>query len=86
MFNPLTGSGIGFGAGWGMGFGGPFMILTWVLVIAAIVVLVKWLADSSTDRSARDKAPLEILRERYARGEIDRQEYEQKRRDLEAPA
>jgi putative membrane protein len=86
MFNPMTGWGMGFGAGWGMGFGGPFMILTWALVIAAIIVLVKWLADRSTGGSAGDKPPLEILRERYARGEIDRQEYEQKKRELEAPA
>jgi uncharacterized membrane protein len=50
-------------------------------------VLVKWLADqSSTGKGSRDRSPLEILRERYARGEINREEYEQKRRDLEPPA
>ena len=86
MFNPVTGWGVGFGPGWGMAFGGPLMILIWVLVIAAVVVLVKWMADRSTDGRARDNTPLEILRERYARGEIDKQEYEQKKRDLEAPA
>ena len=77
----------GMGSGWGMGFGGPFMILFWILVIVGIVILVKWLGDqSSAGRASRDKSALEILRERYARGEINREEYEQKRRDLEPPA
>jgi len=76
----------GMGNGWGMGFGGPFMILFWILIIAGVVVLVKWLIDqSSTSKGPGDKSPLEILRERYARGEINREEYEQKRHDLEPP-
>jgi len=75
----------GMGGGWGMGWGGPFMILFWILVIVGVVVLVKWLVDqSSASKGSRDKAPLDILRERYARGEINREEYEQKRRDLES--
>lgn len=74
------------GGGWGMGFGGPFMVLFWVLVIVVIVVLVKWIVDQSpAGKRGSDKSALEILRERYARGEIDREEYEQKRRDLERP-
>lgn len=69
-----------------MGFGGPFMLLFWVLVIIGIVVLVKWLAgQSSSRRDARERTALEILQERYARGEIDRDEYEQKKRDLGPP-
>jgi putative membrane protein len=76
----------GMNGGWGMGFGGPFMILFWILVIVGVVVLVKWLLDqSSTGKGSHDKSALEILRERYARGEINREEYEQKRRDLEPP-
>lgn len=72
--------------GWGMGFGFLFMILFWVLIILSIVALIRWLmTDRAQDRRAlpRDKTPLEIVQERYARGEIDREEYEQKRRDLE---
>lgn len=69
-----------------MGFGGPFMLLFWVLVIVAIVVLVKWIAgQSSSGRDLRGKTALEILQERYACGEIDREEYEQKKRDLAPP-
>ncbi|MDD5328367.1 MAG: SHOCT domain-containing protein [Sulfuricella sp.] len=76
--------------GWGMGFGFLFMILFWALVILGIVALVRWLTQDSQARREqdgralpRDKTPLEIVKERYARGEIDREEYEQKRRDLE---
>ena len=70
------------GSGW-MGLGWIFMILIWVLVILGIVALVRWFATGSGDRrEAQRKTPLEILRERYARGEIEREEYEQKRRDL----
>jgi putative membrane protein len=77
----------GMGGGWGMGFGGPFMILFWIAVIAGVFVLVKWLVDqSSAGKGSRDKSPLEIVRERYARGEINREQYEQIRRDLEPPA
>lgn len=60
------------------------MAVFWVLLIVGAVVLVKWLAEqSSGGMQGRDRTPLEILRERYARGEIDRDEYEQKRKDLE---
>lgn len=71
------------GGGWGMGFGWISMILFWGLVVFAIVALVKWFtAQPPGGASPRDRTPLAILQERYARGEIDREEYEQKRRDL----
>jgi putative membrane protein len=70
---------------WGMGVGVIFMLLFWLLVILGIVALFRWLQlQSSPDRGARGKTALEIIRERYARGEIDKEEYEQKKRDLES--
>lgn len=65
--------------GWGMGFGWILMILFWGLVIAGIVATIKWFSDQSRSRG---KTALEILQERYARGEIPKDEYEQKKRDL----
>jgi putative membrane protein len=73
--------------GWGMGwFGGIFMIVFWVLIIVGLVFLIKWLVqstkgDSGSARSSSSNA-LEILKERYARGEINKQEFEEKKRDL----
>jgi putative membrane protein len=72
----------GFG-GWGMGFGVVFMLLFWLLVILGILALIRWLqSQSSRNPGARDATPLEIVQQRYARGEIDKAEYEQKKRDL----
>jgi putative membrane protein len=69
------------GFGWfGHGFGWLFMILFWVLVIAGAVALIKWLASSSMPRS---ESPLEILKARYARGEINKEEYERMRHELQ---
>ncbi|MEQ1752504.1 MAG: SHOCT domain-containing protein [Micropepsaceae bacterium] len=65
--------------GWGMGFGWLFMFLFWVLVIGGIVALVKWFSDQS---GSGGKTALQILQERYARGEIQKEEYEQKKHDL----
>ena len=59
------------------------MLLFWILVILGIAALIRWLLMQwPSSRGARDKTPLEIVQERYARGEIDREEYEQKERDL----
>ena len=76
---------MGSGWGWGMGFGGGlFMILFWVVIIVAVVMLAKWLfGGSSRIDLPRGKSALDILKERYARGEIDKEEFEQKKRDLE---
>lgn len=71
----------GFG-GWGMGFGPLLMLLFWVLVIVGIVALFRSL-HSGPGPGPRAKTPAEIVQERYARGEINREEFEQKMRDLE---
>ncbi len=68
--------------GWGwMIFGGLHMLLFWALIILGIIALLKWLkAPGSKDTYA--KSPLHILQQRYARGEIDREEYEEKKAEL----
>jgi putative membrane protein len=69
----------GYGWGWAMGFHMISMVLFWVLIILGIVVLVKWIGGST---APREKSALEILEERYARGEIDKAEFEDKKRAL----
>ncbi|MDZ4254891.1 MAG: SHOCT domain-containing protein [Sulfuritalea sp.] len=69
--------------GWGLGFGPVFMLLFWGLLIVGIIALIRWLGKGSSPSQARERTAVEIVQERYARGEIDRQEYEQKMQDLE---
>ncbi len=64
------------------GIGGVFMWLFWFLLIMGIVWIVKTLANAKNSSSERKKSALEILQERYALGEIDQEEYEQKKRVL----
>ena len=75
----------GFGFGWGgMGIG---MLLFWALIIAVVVVLIRRLGGArsvASEPRLRERTALDILGERYARGEIDKSEFEQKRRDLSA--
>ena len=73
-----------YGMGWGWGiFGAIHMVLWWALLIVGIAVLVKWLMAETPGgtRGAANRA-LEILQERYARGEIGKEEFDAKKRDL----
>jgi putative membrane protein len=75
-----------WGGGWyGMIFGPLFMILVLGLVIAVAVVLVRWLAGpwhsvQPPHHVPPGRTPLDILKERFARGEIDKEEFEERRR------
>ncbi len=64
---------------WGMGMM-VVMLVFWGLVIAGLVVAIRWLVNAGG--SPRHDRALEILRERYARGEINKDEFEARQRDL----
>jgi len=65
------------------GFGWIFMILWWVIVVIGAVALIRWLVNQTSSKSGGDaKTPLQILQERYAKGEIDKKEFEERKQAL----
>ena len=74
--------------GWGYFMGWFFPIIMaafWIAVIFAIIFLIRWLAASTSHRSRESRAgdsALEILKIRYSKGEINKEEFEQKKKDL----
>jgi len=75
-----------WGGGWyGMILGPLFMILVLAAVIAVAVLLVRWLGgpwQGAGPQVPAGRTPLDILKERFARGEIDKAEFEERRRVL----
>lgn len=85
-YGPSAAPGAGGGWAWGlaMGLGGLAMLAFWGAVIVGIVLLVRWVAGSAAGPAARGgESALDILKRRYAAGEITREEYEQMRQVLE---
>jgi putative membrane protein len=70
--------------GHGMGYGGAALAL-WLQVLAAIVAGIVWLVRTLSVRSNQNgsgSSAMRILEDRFARGEIDRDEFEERRRTL----
>lgn len=77
--------GPGMMGGWGMGwFGIIFMLIFWVMVIVGLVSLIKWLIQTTSREKSETSGSqvLDILKERYARGEIDKRKFKEMRKDL----
>ncbi|UCF61257.1 MAG: SHOCT domain-containing protein [Anaerolineaceae bacterium] len=79
----MMGMGFGFGA-----LGLVLMIVFWLVVIGLAVCLLSNLFPRTTDSFKTSKkdlseTPMEILQQRYARGEISRDEYNEMRKDLQ---
>lgn len=70
--------------GWGSSYGMIFMGIFWLLIIALIVILIWFLIKkgSTPDQQAPDESPLEILNKRYARGEIDEEQYQRMKNEI----
>lgn len=74
--------------GWGMWGPGTmlFFSLFWiailVLVIVGIVFLIRYMRGYGMEGRGAQETPMDVLKKRYARGEIDRKEFEEKKKDL----
>ncbi|UCH43896.1 MAG: SHOCT domain-containing protein [Dehalococcoidales bacterium] len=68
------------GMGWWIGFGGIWMIIFWAGLIALVVWGITKL--SKREGSTQGRNPTDVIKERYARGEISREEFEQMKKDL----
>lgn len=80
-WNNMMGAGLGVG-GLFLVLGGIVMVIFWVIVIMAGVALLHWLANYlKGDTGASGKA-MEILKEKYAKSEISKAEFETKKKDL----
>ncbi|MCF6198602.1 MAG: SHOCT domain-containing protein [Hyphomicrobiaceae bacterium] len=75
----------GFGGFWGFGmFLGPvIMIGFWALVLYLFIALITRIGGRSNQPGPLERSPLELLKERYARGDIDRYEYAQSKKNLQ---
>lgn len=82
MYTP---QGLGDRRGWmwgfGMGLGGLTMLVFWGAVIAGIVLLVRQVGQGGS--AASRETPIDVLKRRYAAGEITQEQYEQMKQDLE---
>jgi len=62
-------------------FGG-FMWVFWIAVLVALFFLIKWIVQQKPGDQKPEEDALEVLKKRYAKGEIDKDEFEQKKKDL----
>lgn len=73
------------GYGYGMGIlGGLFMLVFWGLIIIGLVLAIRWVWNRGPDgtRTGTRQTPLDILKRRYAQGEISKAEYDRMKHDL----
>ncbi len=77
----MMGPGMMGGFGW-MWFMPIFGILFLGLIIWAVVALVRGVSQPSSSDSSKAESALDVLKKRYAQGEINKEEYEEKKKDL----
>jgi len=85
-YHPGWGPGMmgSWGYGWMGWFGSVIYLLFWGLVVVVLVLLARklWSSPQRSSEMRSNESPMDILKRRYASGEIDREEFEQKKQDL----
>jgi putative membrane protein len=80
----MGGQGYGFGGTWGI-VGGIISLLFFLLIIIGVILLIVWIVRQFSHHPAQTMTgsrSLEVLRERYAKGEITKEQFEQMKKDL----
>ncbi len=67
--------------GWGMGLGWIYMIVFWAAVVTAVVYLIK-LFERKSESEVLHETPLDVVKRRFAQGEITKEEFERMKDDL----
>ncbi len=78
-------NGAGVASGWGMAFGGLMMVFWFAIMVAVVVFIVRWLSGAQTPLIGRKDpaaSALALLQERFAKGEIDSAEYDERSQKL----
>jgi len=68
----------------GYGYGGGFMWLIALVLVGVVVYFLLQVTKSKGSGSSIIETPIDILKKRYAKGEIDKEEFERKKKDLES--
>lgn len=75
---------MGWGSGWGGVVLGPLVMIAWLALLVVVVVwIVRRLGGAGASGAGPERAARDILDERYARGEIEREEYLRRRQDID---
>lgn len=70
--------------GFGWYWGSLFSILFWVLIIWCFIALIRHSTESGTPKGDVKEFPLDVLKRRYAKGEINPDEFARMKKDLES--
>ncbi|HBB37436.1 MAG: hypothetical protein UX02_C0001G0336 [Candidatus Moranbacteria bacterium GW2011_GWC1_45_18] len=84
----MWGNYYGHMGGLGFGFGFVFMIIFWALIFFAVFALIRGFSGHACghdlgEHKQKEKSALDILKQRYAKGEITKEDFEKMKKDLE---
>jgi putative membrane protein len=82
-FGPKGPHGWGSMMHYGFGYGGMFMWIIFLIVIGLLIYLIVKAQKTKGQPPTQNETPLDILKRRYAKGEIAREEFERMKKDLE---
>ena len=68
--------------GFGMGFGFIGMIIFWVVLIAAVYLIIRSINNTPKNHKGNSQSSMEILKKRYASGEITKDEFERMKQEI----